>query len=305
MYRNYGYVACDASKDSVGESMDYAYNDYAVSHAAKLAGAERDAEFLLRRSRNYQTLYDKAVGFIRPRLLDGSWSTPFASNEMGYSSKWRDYTESNPWTATFSVQHDIAGLMEMLGGREKLEQKLDGIFNASSELPKNAPLDIAGLVGQYAHGNEPGHHIPYLYIYAGAPQKTQQRVASLMESMYHDQPNGLAGNEDCGQMSAWYVMSAMGIYSVDPVSATYVLGSPLFDSVTVDLAKGKKLTIRAQRLTANDLYIRAFALNGKSQTRLWFRHDEIRDGAQLDLTMSSTSNLDLGHHAADLPPRQQ
>jgi predicted alpha-1,2-mannosidase len=303
-YRNSGYVACDLSKDSIGETMDYAYNDYAVAHIARRTGAERDAEYLLRRSRNYRVLYDRSVGFIRPRLADGTWSSPFATNEMGYSRKWRDYTESNPWTATFSVQGDVDGLAEMLGGRKALEEKLDGIFSASSELPPNAPLDIAGLVGQYAHGNEPGHHIAYLYTYAGTPEKTQRRVASLLRTMYTDRPDGLAGNEDCGQMSAWYVMSAMGLYMVDPVSTVYVLGSPLFDSVRIDMGAGRSLMINTHRQSPTDTCIWSALLNGSPQTRLWFRHEEVRTGGEIVLEMAGSANPALGTRAEDLPPPQ-
>ena len=192
---------------------------------------------------------------MRPKLASGDWAVPFANNEMGHSPRWRDYTESNPWQATFAVQHDPSGLAELMGGREKLGEKLDGIFNASSVLPPDAPSDIAGLVGQYAHGNEPSHHIAYLYPYAGQAHKAQERLRSLMETMYDNQPDGLAGNEDCGQMSAWYVMSAMGFYAVDPISGNYVFGTPLFDKVVIDLGHGKEFVLQAERSSPTDKYI--------------------------------------------------
>src|SRR5664279_5305288 len=215
---------------------------------------------------------------IRGLTTTGKWAEPFSPIEIGYSKKWRDYTESNPWVTTFSVQHDPKGLAELLGGRDSMIAKLDGLFNAAPDLPLDAPPDIAGLVGQYAHGNEPSHHIAYLYCYAGAPYKTQARVRMLLETMYDNQPDGLAGNEDCGQMSAWYVMSALGFYAVDPVSGNYVFGTPLFDRVTVRLVNGKQLVVEAKRNSPEDLYIQSVTFNGKLFTKVWFNHQDIVNG---------------------------
>ena len=184
---------------------------------------------------------------MRPRLENGQWSEPFDPTEMGYSKKWRDYTESDPWETTFTVQHDPAGLIKLFGGRKAFTSKLDALFTTSSRLPPDAPPDIAGMVGQYAHGNEPCHHMAYLYCYAGAAPKTQDRVRRLLEMEYDDQPDGLAGNEDCGQMSAWYVISALGFYAVDPVSGNYVFGTPLFDRAEVEMGGSKKLVVEAKR----------------------------------------------------------
>jgi predicted alpha-1,2-mannosidase len=302
LYRQYGYIPCDLDSESIGKSMDYAYNDWAVAHIAKLAGDEQEAQALLKQAHNYRNLYDKGTGFVRPRLQNGEWAEPFAPNEIGHSKKWRDFTESNAWQATFAVQHDPEGLASLMGGPDKLQEKLDGIFNASSVQPPDAPDDIAGLVGQYAHGNEPSHHIAYLYIYAGAPHKTQERVWSLMETMYNNDPDGLAGNEDCGQMSAWYVMSAMGIYAVDPVSANYVFGTPLFDRVTIETGHGSRLVIEAKRHSASDKYIDAVRLNGQRHKQLWFRHADIAKGGRIELAMSATPNLQLGAAPEDAPP---
>ncbi|HWA93339.1 MAG TPA: GH92 family glycosyl hydrolase [Terracidiphilus sp.] len=301
-YRKFSYIPCDLVEESVGKSMDYAYNDWAAAHIAWLAGNHDDATALFKRSHNYRNLYDSTSTFIRPRLADGKWSEPFAPNEIGHSKKWRDYTESNPWQATFAVQHDPQGLAQLLGGRKQLEAKLDGIFTADSTLPPDAPDDIAGLVGQYAHGNEPSHHIAYLYVYAGAPHKTQDYVAKLMDTMYDTKPDGLAGNEDCGQMSAWYVMSAMGFYAVDPVSANYVFGTPLFDKVTIELGSGRKLVIDAHRESSSSRYIDAASLNGKAQSRLWFAHADIAHGGTISLRLADKPNLTLGAGKADAPP---
>jgi predicted alpha-1,2-mannosidase len=180
--------------------------------------------------------------------------------------------------------------------------KLDELFTTPSTLPADAPPDISGLVGQYAQGNEPSHHIAYLYVYAGAPWKTQARVRSLMETMYFDQPDGLQGNEDVGQMSAWYVLSALGFYPVDAVSGNYILGSPLFDHAELELGGGKKLEIEVERTHPDDAYIHAFSLNGKPQQRTWFQHSEIAQGGKLKIVMGAQPNTTLGTGAESLPP---
>ena len=282
--------------------MDYAYDDWAMAHVARAAGAEDEATVLLSRAQSYHNLYDTETGFIRPRLADGHWAEPFAPNEMGHAKKWRDFTESNAWQATFAVQHDPKGLADLMGGREQLLQKLDGIFNASSELPPDAPDDIAGLVGQYAHGNEPSHHIAYLYVYAGAPYKAQERLSSLMETMYRNEPDGLAGNEDCGQMSAWYVMSALGLYAVDPVSGNYVLTSPLFDKATLTVTNGNKLVIEAKRPSPDAIYIHSVTINGKRSDKLWVSHAEIAHGGHILFELGTEPNKLLGSAERVAPP---
>ena len=302
LYRKYGYIPCDLIAESIGKSMDYAYDDWAMSHVARAAGAEDEATVLLHRAQSYRNLYDIETGFIRPRLADGHWAEPFAPNEMGHGKKWRDFTESNAWQATFAVQHDPKGLADLMGGRDQLLHKLDGIFNASSELPPDAPDDIAGLVGQYAHGNEPSHHIAYLYVYAGAPYKAQERLSSLMETMYRNEPDGLAGNEDCGQMSAWYVMSAMGFYAVDPISANYVFGTPLFDKVIINLGENRQLLLEARRASPTSKYIDAFSMNGKPEKKLWFKHSDIAKGGSVIFEMTDHPNKHFAADIKDAPP---
>jgi predicted alpha-1,2-mannosidase len=302
LYRKYGFIPCDLYKESVSTSLDYAYNDWAASCVAKSVGAEQDAIALRRRALKYGVLFDKSTGFMRPKLANGEWAVPFASNEMGHSPQWRDYTESNPWQATFAVQHDPAGLAALMGGRDKLAEKLDGIFSASSALPPDAPADIAGLVGQYAHGNEPSHHIAYLYLYAGQAHKAQKRLSSLMDTMYDNQPDGLAGNEDCGQMSAWYVMSAMGFYAVDPISGNYVFGTPLFDKASVDLGSGRQFVVQVERSSPSDCYIRSIEKNGRAYDRLWFTHEDVASGSKFVLKMSSHPSPEFGSEPGLLPP---
>ena len=301
-YRKLGYIPCDKEEESVSKTMEYAYNDWAVAHIAKALGEEDDSKRLLERCRNYQNLFDATTGFMRPRLENGQWTTPFDPTEMGHSKKWRDYTESDPWETTFTVQHDPAGLIKLCGGPQAFTDKLDALFTTSSQLPPDAPPDIAGMVGQYAHGNEPCHHMAYLYCYAGAAHKTQDRVRKLLEMEYDDQPDGLAGNEDCGQMSAWYLISSLGFYAVDPVSGNYVFGTPLFDRAEVQLENGKTLVVEAKRNSPNDQYIQSVLFNGKPYTKLWFRHADISNGATIVFTLSSNPGEQFGSGEGATPP---
>ena len=301
-YRTKGYIPCDMEEESVSKTFEYCYDDWSIAHVARKLGHSSDATMLVERSLNYRNYYDRSINFARPKLSNGEWAEPFSPIEMGTSTKWRDFTESNSWQTTFGIQHDAAGLIETMGGRKTFLEKLDALFNQPSTLPANAPPDIAGLVGQYAQGNEPSHHIAYLYVYAGQPHKTQARVRMLMETMYAALPDGLQGNEDVGQMSAWYIMSSMGFYPVDPVSGNYIFGTPLFDQVTLQLGKGKRLELVAHRSAPTDQYIQSVTFNGKPYTRSWFNHRDIVNGARIVFQMGSEPNLQFGSDQADIPP---
>jgi predicted alpha-1,2-mannosidase len=301
-YRKLGYIPCEQEEESVSKTMEYAYDDWAVAHIAQAAGDLDGSKLLIERSKNYKNLFDVGSGFMRPRLENGQWSEPFDPIEMGHSKKWRDYTESDPWETTFTVQHDPGGLIETMGGAQAFVDKLDALFTTSSQLPADAPPDIAGMIGQYAHGNEPCHHMAYLYCYAGAAHKTQDRVRRLLDLEYDDQPDGLAGNEDCGQMSAWYVISSLGFYAVDPVSGNYVFGTPLFDRAEVELGNGKTLAVEAKRNSPDDQYIQSVLFNGKPYTKLWFHHTDIANGATIVFTLSSNPNEQFGSEESAMPP---
>jgi predicted alpha-1,2-mannosidase len=301
-YRKLHYIPADKEGESVSKTFEYCYDDWSIAHVARKLGKNDDAQMLAKRSTNYRNYFDKSVGFMRPKLEDGSWTTPFNPIDMGHTKKWRDYTESNAWQTTFGVQHDAAGLIDLFGGREPFLTKLDQLFTVPSDLPEDAPPDIAGMVGQYAHGNEPSHHISYLYVYAGAPYKTQARVRSLLDTMYAAKPDGMQGNEDVGQMSAWYILSSLGFYPVDPVSGNYILGSPLFESATLELGRDKKLEIVVDRKDPSHQYIQAFSLNSKDQKKAWFHHSEIADGGKLVFTMGPEPNTSFGTDPAVLPP---
>ena len=302
LYREMGYIPADKEDESASKTLEYDYGDWACSHVAAKVGAHDDVELQRKRSTNYRNLFDPKTQFIRAKMSDGKWADPFDPIEMGHTDKYRDYTESNAWQTTFGIQHDVKGYMELWGGRDPFIKKLDDLFTIPSTLPKNAPPDIAGLVGQYAHGNEPSHHIAYLYTYAGQPWKTQSRVNSLLLTMYHNDPNGLAGNEDCGQMSAWYVMSALGLYAVDPVSGNYVLTSPLFDKATLTVTNGNKLVIEAKRTSPDAIYIQSVTINGKRSDKLWVSHAEIAHGGHILFELGTEPNKQLGISEKVAPP---
>ncbi|MFT4197648.1 MAG: GH92 family glycosyl hydrolase [Pseudoxanthomonas sp.] len=301
-YRKLGYIPSDQVDEAVSRTLEYAYDDWACAELARAAGAHAEAGVLRERSRNYRHVFNRSSRFMQPRLENGDWAAPFDPRAMGHTQKWRDFTESNAWQATFLNQHDLYGYMELFGGRDDFVAKLDELFTTSSELPADAPPDIDGMVGQYAHGNEPSHHVAYLYAYAGQPYKTQAMVRRLLREQYHDARNGLSGNEDCGQMSAWFVLSALGLYPVDPVSGNYVIGSPLFKRAELDVGGGRSLRIVARGNSAQNVYVQALRWNGQPLTRTWLRHAEITAGGTLEFEMGPKPNLDFGARPEDLPP---
>ena len=301
-YRKLGYIACDREEESATKTLEYSYDDWATAQIAKLLGKEEDYKFFLARSRNYRNLFDKSTGFIRPRKESGEWASPFDPKTTGTSPKWRDFTESNSWQGTWGAQHDPAGYIDLLGGREAFVKKLDDLFTQSLEVKGEVPVDMTGFVGMYAHGNEPSHHVAYLYAYAGAAYKTQERVRQLLEELYDNKPDGLSGNEDCGQMSAWYVMSALGFYAVDPAGGNYVFGTPLFDRSVVDMGQGRKLTIEAQRKSPADKYVQSVRLNGKAHDQVWFLHKSIASGGLIVFNMGNQPNKAFGTAAGGTPP---
>jgi len=301
-YRKLGYLPSDAESEAVSKTLEYAYDDWALSHLAAGVGQQADAKALRERSRNYHNVFDRKLGFMRPRGAAGEWLEPFDPIEMGHSDQWRDYTESNPWVATFLNQHDLYQYMQMFGGKAAFERKLDELFTTASTLPPNAPPDIAGMVGQYAHGNEPSHHIAYLYAYTGSHWKTQSRVRMLLEVMYRAAPDGLAGNEDCGQMSAWYVLGALGLYPVDPVSTNWVFGSPLVEHAEIDVGGGKKLIVQAHGNGKGKPYIQSVTWNGKPWTKSWIAHADLAKGGTLVFEMGDAPNKQFGTAPKDRPP---
>ena len=302
-YRANGYIAADSEGESVSKTLEYCHDDWSMARIAQAAGDMDSANKLRDRSRNYKNVFDPQTQFTRPKLKDGTWALPFLPNAMGHNSlKWWDFTESNAWQATFFNQHDVYTYIDMFGGDKAFEAKLDALFTAPSDLPPDAPPDMTGLIGQYIHGNEPSHHIAYLYAYCGAHYKTQARVRMLLKTQYRAGLDGLSGNEDCGQMSAWYILSGLGLYSVDPVSTIYVFGSPLFPRADIALPGGKTFTVIADKVDDSHVYIKSATWNGKRYTKTWISYADIMAGGVLKFTMSDTPNLAYGAAVADRPP---
>ncbi len=278
-YRRLGYVPAHEEPESASKTLEYAYDDWCIARVAALLGEHQDAERYLRRSLGYRHLFDPATGFLRARY-EGGFVRPFDPAEVNFH-----YTEANAWQYSFFVPHDVNGLMDLHGGPEALASKLDALFEASSRLTGREQADITGLVGQYAHGNEPSHHMAYLYAFAGQPWKTQALVRRILDTLYADAPDGLAGNEDCGQMSAWYVLSALGFYPVTPGSNEYVLGTPLFPEVRLALPGGKSLVVRAPGISKRAFYVQGLRLNGRPYRRGFLSHEDLLKGGVLEIRM--------------------
>ena len=243
---------------------------------------------------------------MRGKNTDGSWVTPFGPKEIN-SINFNEYTEANAWQYNFFVLHNMPALIGKLGGDDKFTARLDEMFDTTETIPNLAMIpDVTGVIGMYAHGNEPVHHVAYLYDYAGQPWKTQTRVRQVANTLYTNTPAGICGNDDCGQMSAWYVFTALGFYPVDPASGNYALGSPLVDKATLKLdskfAKGRSFTVISKNNSPQNPYIQSATLNGKALTRSWISHTEITDGGTLVLTMGLQPNHDFGSAPANRPP---
>lgn len=279
-YTKYGYFPTDLTEaESVSSTLESVYDDYAAADMAKRMGKEEEAAYFAKRADYYKNLFDPSTKFMRPKKADGTWKSPFNPSQVGHSeSIGGDYTEGNAWQYTWHVQHDVPELIALFGGEEAFLQKLDSVFTVKLETTQ---ADVTGLIGQYAHGNEPSHHVAYLYTLAGRPERTQELIRQIFDTQYLPKPNGLCGNDDCGQMSAWYMFSAMGFYPVNPVSGEYVFGAPQFPKFTLHLADGKTFTILAEGLSEEHKYIDSITLNGKPYTKNYITHEDILKGGTL------------------------
>jgi predicted alpha-1,2-mannosidase len=302
-YRKYGYIPYDKHGESVTKTLEYAYDDWCIAQMAKALGKRDDFEIFMKRAESYRAMFDSSTGFMRAKLSDGSWKKPFDPQFSDHNFDVAEYTEGNAWQHSWFVPHDPAGLIALHGGAQPFMTKLDSLFTVDSEIRgENASVDISGLIGQYAHGNEPSHHIAYLYNYAGAPWKTQEMIRKIMATQYDSTPAGLCGNEDCGQMSAWYVFSAMGLYPVNPAEGIYVIGSPLFEQATLNLGSGKTFTIRADNASSENLYVQSASLNGQPLERSYITHVELSGGGELVLEMGDQPNKELWSNVSAFPP---
>ncbi len=295
-FRTRGYVPGERESEGVSKTLEYAYDDWCVARMADALGETSLRDAYLRRAQGWRHLLDPETGFMRPRI-GGRFKTPFDPTEVDFH-----FTEANSWQYSFFVPQDVAGHVAALGGRHAYAAKLDALFGASSRTTGREQADITGLIGQYAHGNEPSHHIAYLYDYVGQPWKTQAMVRRILDSLYTTAHDGLSGNEDCGQMSAWYVMSALGLYAVTPGQDHYAIGSPLFPRVTLHLSNGRRFTIRATGNGRGRPYIQRAELDGASLTRCTIAHGDLLAGGTLTFTMGAAPETSWAARPGDEPP---
>ncbi|WP_298712678.1 GH92 family glycosyl hydrolase [Chitinophaga sp.] len=286
-YIRQGYLSMDTQPESVSRTLEYSYDDWCIAQMAKMLGDTEVHDRYMRRAQSYKNIYDASTGFMRGKI-GARWMSPFLPTEVN-----NYFTEANSWQYSFYAPQDVSGLMQLNGGREKFIDKLNHLFTTEDKLSGRHQSDITGLIGQYAHGNEPSHHIAYLFNYAGQPWRTQELVHQVMNTMYHNAPDGLSGNEDCGQMSAWYVMSAMGIYPVRPGDGQYAIGTPTFDEVKIHLESGKTFTIKANNRSSNNFYVKGVSVKdatGKTENlRISaLPHSTIMAGGEMTFDMSGT-----------------
>ncbi|MEY3385363.1 MAG: hypothetical protein RIR53_174 [Bacteroidota bacterium] len=286
-YMSRGYIGMEDEHESVSKTLEYAYDDWCIAEVARMLRRTEDVRTFTRRAASYKNVYDKESGFMRPRR-NGGWLAPFDPREVN-----NHFTEANSWQYSFFVPHDIPGLIRLMGGADAFERKLDELFSASTTTTGREQADITGLIGQYAHGNEPSHHMAYLYNYIGKPWKTQRLVRQIMDSLYKPGPEGLPGNEDCGQMSAWYVWSALGLYPVTPGSPYYAIGTPLFDTATISLGN-RSVRIIADRESPRSIYVRELSIDGIPQMTNLLSHNELLSAREVRFTLSDQPAMQRG-----------
>lgn len=293
------YIPADKVNESVAKALEYAIDDYCIAMFAKALNKTKDYQYFSKRAQLYKEYFDKDVQFMRGKLADGTWRTPFSP----VASKHRedDYTEGNAWQYTWLVPQDVEGLIRLFGGDKPFVNKLDSLFSVKAELGENSSPDISGLIGNYAQGNEPGHHITYLYTYAGQPWKTADLIRKIDHDFYSSKPDGLCGNEDVGQMSAWYVFTAMGFYPVNPANGAYVFGTPLLNDATITLAGNKKFNIKVVGNSAENKYIQKIVLNGKPYTKSYILHKTIVAGGNIQIYMGNKPSETWGIKPEDRP----
>ena len=294
-----GYIPADKEKESVSKALEYALSDWAIAQLAQKLGKQSDYEYYSKRAKAYTQYFDPKTGFMRPKLDNGSFREPL--DPFKSIHEWGDYTEGNAWQYTWLVPQDVEGLVSLFGGEKPFVRKLDSLFVVQGGLGAEASPDISGLIGQYAHGNEPSHHIAYLYSYIGQQWKTAEKIRYILENRYFDNPAGLSGNEDCGQMSAWYILSSLGFYQVNPAGACFVFGSPSFDKATITLPAGKKFTIDVHKTGSTNIYIQSVKLNGQAYSHSFITYKNIMAGGTLEFVMGDKPNKAFGVNEQDRP----
>jgi predicted alpha-1,2-mannosidase len=292
LYDKLGYMPADKVPQSVAKSLEVAVDDWAVAAVARKLGRTEDAGYFLKRSESYKAYFDIETGFMRGKLSNGQWTTPFDPVYSRHEGS--DYTEGNAWQYLWIVPQNVEGLISLLGGNDKFADKLEQLFNVAEGVKgEQASPDISGLIGAYAHGNEPGHHTTFLFNYCGRPWRTQELNRQIQITMYKNTPDGLCGNEDCGQMSAWYIFSALGFYPVNPSDLRYQFGSPIIQEAKLEVAPGKYFTVKAPLASKENKYIQEVKLNGSVLNRSYITHEEIIGGGILEFTMGTLPRKDL------------
>lgn len=294
-YREHGHIPGEMEHESISKTLEYAYNDWCIAVMAREMGHDEIYREYIRRAQFYKNIFDPSTGFMRPRM-NGGWIDPFDPTKVDWH-----FTEANSWHYSFYVPQDITGFYKMHGGKENLSSKIDELFETEFKISGRDMKDITGLIGQYAQGNEPSHHMAYLYNFVNQPWKTQHRVRQIMDELYSHKPDGLSGNEDCGQMSAWLIMSAMGFYPVTPGLPEYVIGTPWFPEMQVHLENGNVFTITANKVSKRNIYIQSASLNGEPYNKSWLAQEDIVNGGHLHFEMGSKPNKQWGSRDEDIP----
>jgi predicted alpha-1,2-mannosidase len=280
-YKKFGFIPVEKESESVSKTLEYAYDDWAIAQMAKALDKKEDFKTYTQRAQNYKNIYDPSSKFMRGRFRN-TWFAPFDPYEVNFN-----YTEANSWQYSFYVPQDVSGFINLLGGKDQLEAQLDQLFTAKDETSGRHQVDITGLIGQYAHGNEPSHHMAYLYNFINKPAKTQEKIRQILTELYTNEPDGISGNEDCGQMSAWYIFSSLGFYPVTPGSNQYIIGSPLFEKATLHLENGKSFTVEANNQSTVNKYIASVKLNGNKNEYSYIDHQDLMKGGNLVFEMTN------------------
>jgi len=292
-YAKLGWVPCDLENESVSKTLEYAFDDYCIAQMAKALGKKEDCAHFSKRAASYKNVFDPSTNQVRGKDSHGKWRTPFDPHAYGEGSQ-ADFTEATATQYTFYNPQDVPAMIRLMGGKEKFTQQLDDLFNYKEPVKAQAAEDIQGRIGEYWHGNEPSHHIIYLYSYAGQPWKTAQRLHEVVKTQYGNQPSSLSGNDDCGQMSAWYIFTALGFYPVCPASDYYVLGSPALPRAVIHLSNGRKFTVIGENLSDRNIYVQSVKLNGKNWTTPFLPYREVKGGGTLVFRLGPEPNKDWG-----------
>ncbi|MBR3445114.1 MAG: glycoside hydrolase family 92 protein, partial [Prevotella sp.] len=300
LLKEYGYIPCDldSTYETVAKGLEYALADAGVAKVAKLLNKKSDYKYFYNRSQSYRRYFDKQTKFMRGLTSEGKFRVPF--DPFNTVHRQDDYTEGTAWQYVWLVPHDLHGLVDCFGGERPFVEKFDSLFIVSGDMGAEASPDISGLIGQYAHGNEPSHHVLYIYNYVGQPWKGAKLLRQTMKELYSDGLDGLSGNEDVGQMSSWYVLSSIGLYQVEPSGGKYVFGSPLFDDVTIQIGKGKTFRVKANNNSETNMYVQSVKLNGKPYTKSYIMFDDIMRGGTLEFEMGAAPSK-FGTKKADRP----